>query len=240
LFCPKPPKISPVTDIRYREIAAAARPHAPTPLDDDDTKRSARAIAIFHDAKQLARSPAERYLRDVRGIPPDPPWPEDLRFHPACPRGAARAPAMVALMRDIETNEPRAIHRTFLKPDGAAKDESDGSAKMMLGPAAGAVIKLTEDADVTYGLALAEGIETALTCRAAGWHVWAAASAGAIAAFPVLSGIDALTVLADHDPNNAGVAAALACAERWRAAGREVQIVRPKTIGQDWNDALNR
>lgn len=43
-----------------------------------------------------------------------------LRFHPQCPRGKKeREAAMVALMTDPETQEPRGIHRTFLRPDGS-------------------------------------------------------------------------------------------------------------------------
>ncbi len=58
-----------------------------------------------------------------------------LRFDPSCPFGAKRHPAMVALMRDVLTNEPKAIHRTALKTDGSGRAERvDGqSPKQMLG-----------------------------------------------------------------------------------------------------------
>ena len=60
-------------------------------------------------------------------------------------------------------------------PDGSAKAiMPDGSnPKRMLGRAAGAAIKLSADADVTMGLGIAEGIETALSILSAGWRpVW--------------------------------------------------------------------
>jgi len=178
-----------------------------------------------------------------RGIhlPDDVRQAEALRFHPACPfklkdGSTVRLPAMVALMVDIITNEPVGIHRTALKPDGNGKAEMpDGtSPKKMLGRARGAVVKLTSDEDVTTGLGIAEGIEDGLTVICAGWHpMWAALSAGSIASFPVLPGVECLTVFADPDPT--GLAAARECQARWRAAGRECPIVLPPHDGTDWN-----
>ena len=51
---------------------------------------------------------------------------------------------------------------------------------------------------------------------------------------PVMDGIEALTVVADHD--DAGLRAARACAERWSRAGREVRLVIPPRAGTDAAD----
>ena len=59
------------------------------------------------------------------------------------------------------------------------------------------------------------------------WH------AGAIGAFPVLSGIDALTILANLTRNARAVEQ---CGNRWCDAGREVLVVR-SAVG-DMNDAI--
>ncbi|MDE3037095.1 MAG: toprim domain-containing protein [Pseudomonadota bacterium] len=89
------------------------------------------------------------------------------------------------------------------------------------------------------GLGIAEGIEDALTVMASGWRpVWAAVDAGNIASFPVLPGIECLTIFADHD--KAGLEAARRCAERWQAAGRDVRIVSPNAAGEDWADVAKR
>ena len=56
---------------------------------------------------------------------------------------------------------------------------------------------------------------------------------GNIKAFPVLSGIDALTVGADN--GEPGQKAAQGVAARWREAGREVVIIKPRNHG-DWAD----
>ena len=146
---------------------------------------------------------------------------------------------MLALMRDIWTNEPKAVHRTALKDDGTGKSELPGlgNAKKLLGPAKNAVMKLTSDDDVIEGLGIAEGIETALTLMCAQWHpVWACGAAGAIERFPVLPGIECLTVFADAD--RTGMAAAEKCQEQWNAAGLECRILAAPDAGSDWNDTV--
>jgi hypothetical protein len=67
--------------------------------------------------------------------------------------------------------------------------------------------------------------------------MWATGSTALMAKFPVLSGIEALTIIADHDANGAGERAAAEVASRWREAGKEARVWRPKSIG-DLNDIL--
>jgi putative DNA primase/helicase len=202
----------------YRAPSPAPEPKSTLPL----------ARAIWAEAVPTIGTLVERYLtsRGLR-LPPEAP----LRFHPACPRDKERLPAMVALMTDPVTAAPVGIHRTYLRTDGQGK--ADGVARKMLGGSG--VIRLSPDEEVTTGLGLTEGIETALSVmQVGGWSpAWAATSAGAISTFPVLSGIECLTVFADADA--AGTKAARACAERWVRDGREVTIHRPPA-GQDWND----
>jgi putative DNA primase/helicase len=52
----------------------------------------------------------------------------------------------------------------------------------------------------------------------------------------VLSGIESITVLVDHDA--AGETAALECSARWTAAGAEVFRIVPRRPGADVNDLL--
>ena len=160
-----------------------------------------------------------------------------IRFHPACPRGESeRQPAMIALMTDPVSNAPVGIHRTFLRPDGKGKIEH-GTAKMMLGSAG--IIRLAPDDESTIGLGICEGIETGLAImQRAGWGaIWACGSAGGIGKFPVLAGIEALTIFPDRDDSGTSLKNANQCAERWQSAGREVRIIWPPA-GADWDDAL--
>jgi hypothetical protein len=164
-------------------------------------------------------------------------WPGDLRFHPTCPRGnQQRLPAVVALLRDIRSDKPKAIQRIFLKADGSDRLR-DTMGKATLGPAAGCVCKLSRNEDVCLGLGLTEGVEKGLAILNAGWApIWVSCGTSGMAKFPVLAGIECLTVFADHDAG--GQRAATECAQRWADAGKHVRIVTPKIAGFDWNDAL--
>ncbi|WP_299436788.1 toprim domain-containing protein [uncultured Rhodospira sp.] len=215
----------------------APRPEPrPDPMTEPETRqRIQRAGAIWRASVPITDTPAAVYLTG-RGCAMPPAGADVIRYHPACPYQGGPVPAMVALMTTADGNRPTAIHRTPLRLDGTRDRDRP---KKMLGPSGGAVIRLCDDAEVTMGLGLAEGIETGLSVLAAGWApVWAAGSAGTIRTFPVLSGIEALTIFADHDRSGAGLDAARACGERWADAGREVTITAPPTCGHDWNDAL--
>lgn len=220
--------------VRQAAKALPARDHAAA-LADDAEHRAERAAVIWRQTEPVQGSVAETYLhgrglavRDGLG---------DIRFHPKCPRGPFVAPAMVSLLRDLHTGEPCGIHRTYLCPDGNGK--ADRQAKRMLGRAGGAAVMLSGFAEVTTGLAICEGIETGLALMGQGTGpLWATGSATSIRTFPVLDGIEALTIYADADA--AGLGAAEVCAERWQAAGREVAIVAPPEAGSDWLDVIAR
>ena len=64
---------------------------------------------------------------------------------------------------------------------------------------------------------------------------WALGSAGAIATFPVLSGVECLSLLREHDEANKQ--ASDACAAVWMTAGRVVLDVLPRA-GKDVNDSI--
>lgn len=205
----------------------------------------ALAIELWRHARSIVNSPVASYFMS-RGLlgATELSLGHVIRFHPACPFGleygtTARLPAMLALFRDILTDEPCGIHRTALKPDGRAKADVSGlgSPKKMLGKAKGAAIKISPDEFVMTGIHVTEGVETALAAMTLGFvPIWALGSAGAIASFEPLPGIESLTVMADNDAT--GIEAAMACGRAWRAAGREVRILRPKTENADVNDLL--
>jgi hypothetical protein len=62
--------------------------------------------------------------------------------------------------------------------------------------------------------------------------------AGNLANFPVLEGIESLTIFADRDQSGTGQGAAAECADRWLDAGREVRIFASATIGHDIADEV--
>jgi hypothetical protein len=201
----------------------------PPPAADDEAARIAAALRLWAEARDPRGSVVERYLAG-RGLDlPDVVARRPLRFHPAPRHGGGTTPGMVALLRDLRTDQPCGVHRTFLRPDGAKVD------RRMLGRARSAAVKLDPSEHVTYGLGIAEGIESGMAARRLFRPLWALGSAGAIRDFPVLGGFEALTIFADAEPT--GQASAEACRNRWEAAGAEVVILTSRH-GSDANDAL--
>jgi hypothetical protein len=195
-------------------------------LGESVSDRIAWALRIWGEGRTAA-SAARAYLRS-RGLSvADELAGRVLREH--------SKHGLVGLFRDINTDEPCGIQRVFISPTG----EKIG--RKMLGRSKGAAIKLDADEEVTYGLVIGEGVETCLAARQLGLKpVWALGPASAIGDFSVLSGINALTLLAernkDGSPNASSQRNVTKCAARWHAAGREVIIV--DAPAGDINDAL--
>ena len=123
------------------------------------------------------------------------------------------------------------VHRTFLRTDGRGKADLAPD-KMTVGRCKGAAVPL---APAESMLAVAEGIESALSILAAGLPTWAALSAGGIRNLILPAAVRQVTIAADPDP--VGLIAARAAARRWQAEGRSVAIARPP-LGHDFNDLL--
>ena len=185
--------------------------------------KSAVALALWQEGVDPRGTLGDVYLAS-RGLALEPGISRALRWH-------AGAGAMLALFRNINTGEPQAVSRTFLDLEGRKLE------RKFLGPVGGAAIALDPSAAVTHGLHIGEGVETCLAARQLGLRpTWALGSAGAIAAFPVLAGVECLSILVELDAGASDRATA-ACAERWASAGREVIIVSP-TTGKDLNDGV--
>jgi hypothetical protein len=155
---------------------------------------------------------------------------------------------MVALVRNVTTNDIQAIHRTALNPDGTPVKIDGRTARLALGSTRNGAVKLVDDADVAAGLFVGEGIESTLAgmMLPRWWRpAWALLHAANIASFPVLAGIEHLGILVDHDHQDkhgrrAGEAAAKECADRWVTAGREVTSLISTTEGEDIADVASR
>jgi hypothetical protein len=237
--------------LEYLTGERAPAPSRPAPAATDaprDDDRDARdlifAKSIMLGMRSIIGTPGETYLRDVRKI--ETRAIEDvlertdaIGWHPSVlfrkeghPLDGKRLGAIIAVMTDVITAAPTgAISRTYLH-----EGLKIGKAKTLGKPAG--IIRLSEDADVLEGLHLAEGLESALSAMSKGLRpMWATGSTALMRSFPLLGGIEALTIIADHDANGAGERAAAAVASRWREAGKEARVWRPKSIG-DLNDIL--
>ncbi|MGZ9052923.1 MAG: DUF7146 domain-containing protein [Rhodoplanes sp.] len=185
-----------------------------------------------------------RYLR-ARGCAL-PPQDSDLKWFPRLRHPCGHAgPALVGLVTAVtNANVWLNLHRTWIAANGSGrkvfdhmpKDERP-QARLVLKnhTTAKSCIRLWPDCDVDTRLTIGEGIES---CLAAATHspVWSCLYAGNSKTFPILVGIEALTVVCDHDP--AGVAATLEAGARWRAGGRNVAVHYPTEPQTDWADVV--
>ena len=198
----------------------------------DPADRIAFVRRLWREAKDPRATLVAGYL-DHRGLPPlsDDQAGPVFRFHPNCPFGDAHLPCLIARFAPIvhdDGGEPTAIARIRL-------DRFEGdNRRLSLGPAAGQAVKLSADADVTLGIGIAEGIEKGLALLASGWRpVWTTIGTSTMRTFPVLGGVESLTVFCDRD--DPGRDAALCCARRWRDAGAEARILQPPAPFKDWD-----
>jgi len=182
------------------------------------------ALEVWREAIPARRTLAEAYLKKRGLVLPADVDGAAARFieQTAFRDGEVlvQLPALLTLMRDPITGEPCGVQRTPLAPNAGKHPLG----RRMRGRA-GVVMVTPDRAADTGGLHIVEGFEDALAALAFGYApVWACMSAGAIERFPLISGVECLTIIADGD--EAGVSAAQACAARWRQAGREVRVKR--------------
>jgi putative DNA primase/helicase len=212
-----------------RQVDAPARPDPAAAA-----RRTARALALWAGAEPAPGTAAERYLslRKLPGLAASPA----LRFRADCPHpNGGRLPALIALVQTPDGG-PTAVHRTFLKCDGAGKADIE-PAKASLGPISGGAIRLAEAGPE---LVVGEGIESAASAgRMLGLPAWSAISAGNLARGMVLPA-EVRDVLIAVDADAPGERAAREAAWRWQREGRRVRLARPNIADTDFNDLIVR
>ena len=115
---------------------------------DDDRSCTLNALRIWNSS---ARSSARlrRRIKKSRAIDIEqlPGLDETLRFHPNCRFGDGRYPCLIALMRNVATNEPAGIIRT------AISTSAEKLGRKMLGRKQGAAMKTLANSavDLCFG-----------------------------------------------------------------------------------------
>jgi putative DNA primase/helicase len=209
-----------------RALGLARRERAPRSAAPRQSRTTTTdALALWQRSTDPHGTVVETYLRSRHLELPD--GDAIIRHHPHIGLHGEPGAIMVALMRDVVTDRPVAVHRTFVDHTGRK------TGRKMMGPCGGAAIKLAPPTNV---LVVAEGIETALAATAAGMApVWAMGSAGAIGALAVLPTVDRLVILAEID-GGASRDAIASCSHRWNGtAGKKVIVITP-TVGKDFAD----
>lgn len=213
--------------------ARARREHERRVLEAKDRELCA---AIWAGVQASDGSPVEAYLWS-RGLIAD--GISDIAYHPAAPRQKEAVdgkpipthPAMVAVARDLR-GAPKALHLTYIKPDGSGKAFGNRS-RLIFGPVAGHAVQLGRPVDGV--LAVGEGIETcAAYSTMKGGACWPCLSTSGLMNFIIPPGLRKLVIAADGDKG--GMAAAESLAAR-ACKVCDVQI-DPAPAGMDWADIL--
>lgn len=204
----------------------------PRPVQPSSPAKDTTAIArrLWERSEAAPGTPVETYLRVARGY--TGPIPATIRYLPAW---RDHAHAMVAAFGVAEESSPgelerpqhvEAVHLTILTSDGSGR-----ISKRMLGPVSGRPIVCAPPND-GMGLAIAEGIEDALSLYAAtGLGAWAAGSAPHLAKIASVIPRYVQCVTLAEDDNEAGQRGVMALAREISRRGMEARIVRV------WKDA---
>lgn len=232
--------------------AADERREAEAAREAEGRRRA--AVALFLEARErIAGTPAGDYLAG-RGIDLAAlgRQPRCLRFHPAawCAEAGAKLPALLAAINDGD-GQHVATHRTWLARDASGTwcKAPLRDPKKSLGSYAGGCIRLwrgstgrnLRDAQPGEAVAIAEGIETALSVAVAcpELRVLAAVSLANMGRLILPAPIATVTLCADDDGDNLAAAELVTrAAERFAREGRAVRIARPPQGDGDFNDTL--
>lgn len=198
------------------------------------------------DASDPRQKPLFQYLQR-RGLSEvDEGILKDLRFEERFFDCESRQwhPAMLAAVRDV-SGQLVTLHRTLLNADGRKADVSVPKRLMRLPDDRtinGCAIRFGEPREV---LALAEGIETALSVVVAtGLPCWACICAHGMEVVEIPKQVKRVLIFEDKDLSGTGERAAQALYLRLKTEGVQVRVASvPSEVpvglkGIDWNDAL--
>lgn len=229
-------------------------------------KRERALFGLWLGLPSIAGTPAEHYMRQVRGVPldrlPHMPgalkWAERVEFEdPETGECHDWRHVMVSAM--TKGKRVTALHRTFLTPAGSGPDprrKAQGKHKTMIGSASGAAIRLSagpsglsptmaERKGRRDPLAIGEGIETSgsVACARLDYRVWAAGSLSLMGLLDWPECASAVVLLRDNDWDKPDAIKAFERVEaHWRrqAQGRPVVVVAPPAGVDDFNTWVQR
>ena len=220
----------------------------------EDTRRENAIVSTWENAKRFSWKdpecePLAKYFLSRCLKVTDPELVEDLRFSPKIsylnPDGSKNEfCAMIAAIRNSE-GKLIAVHKTFLTKDG--KKASVGTPqKISCLPSnvslTGCAIRIGKP---TKYLAVAEGIETALSVSiATGLPCWSCVNAYLLEAVEIPASVEVVFIFADKDRSLVGTRSARALRDRLVQRGVMACIdsieeeIPEGSKGIDWNDIL--
>jgi|GEM_PF-4817236 len=222
---------------------------AKPPLTEQQLKMQRYARQLEAQSLSAKGSIVERYLREHRKITTD--LPDGIRFHPRVWDSNSKKayPAMVVIAKD-EKDITQSVQATYLDPLTANKAQIEQQ-KRTYGSVRGAAVKINNSFNTDLNkqskkplVALAEGIETALSVAAArpDLEVYATLGVSNFANFPLGEGdnrIRQLLICADNDGETSDSQKLVdRIANKLLDKKVDVIVAKPQKAGQDFNDVL--
>jgi len=225
-------------------------------LKSEDIRRKDAIVSTWENAKRFSWKdpecePLAKYFLSRCLKVTDPELVEDLRFSPKIsylnPDGSKNVfCAMIAAIRDSE-GKLIAVHKTFLTKDGK-KASVETPKKISCLPSnvslTGCAIRIGKP---TKYLAVAEGIETALSVSiATGLPCWSCVNAYLLEAVEIPASVEVVFIFADKDRSLVGTHSARVLRDRLAQKGvmaciESIEAEIPEGLrGIDWNDMLQR
>ena len=203
-------------------------------------QKLARCRAIWRNSGPLFGSPAERYLRETRGVTIPTIGPA-VRFNKRIwhPNHKIYLPAMVSRVTDL-SGKGTGLHFTFLRIDGNRVVQIEENAKIMFGSVKTHAVRFP--GSVTDCLILTEGLETGLRAKQRAMKggfdlpVWGCLSACGIENCAIPADVREVFIAADHDANGVGERAATRKVDELRARGIKANWNMPREVGRDYAD----
>ena len=221
---------------------------------NEDIRRENAIVSTWKNAKRFSWKdpecePLAKYFLSRCLKVTDPEHVEDLRFSPKIsylnPDGSKNEfCAMIAAIRDSE-GKLIAVHKTFLTKDGK-KASVETPKKISCLPSnvslTGCAIRIGKP---TKYLAVAEGIETALSVSiATGLPCWSCVNAHLLESVEIPASVEVVFIFADKDRSLVGTRSARALRDRLAQKGTMACIesieedIPADSKGIDWNDIL--
>ncbi|WP_244967906.1 DUF7146 domain-containing protein [Xenorhabdus budapestensis] len=204
------------------------------------TKFRNKVTACYPNLSHLKGTQGEAYLRS-RGIHVLPA--DNVKYCPDQPVYQGKLQALWSLVTDAKGTLCY-LHRTYLdgdrKADITPQKKLDATQEDSYRLHAQSLAIRLFPVDSTLGIA--EGIETALSCKQIyGVNTWSVVHAGFMERFLVPKGVKHLIIFADNDWSATGEAAAYICANKNLLANNDIEkvSVRYPDLG-DFNDLLQQ
>jgi putative DNA primase/helicase len=243
----------PPRHVRRWDLAVGEREWNEPPTAED-LARIARARELWDAAGDPCGTLAERYLAGRCLELAEALAGHVLRFHPGCPwrdentGKTDRIRVLLAAFRSIDDDKITAVHRIRVdQPERWPKTASLNSLAyhqrrassliraLLSGRSSSALRPLLRLPTFTRECEL---LAIAAMSSMVAIRLSPLGSAGAIENLPVLTGVERLVLLAEHDEGGASLRATDRCGSRWLRAGRRVARVWPAEGSNDLNDEL--